>query len=211
MSEDHETTAPGGKGDRYHHGNLRATLLEAAEAELSEKGVEGVSLRGIAKRAGVSHAAPAHHFGDVNGLLTALAAAGFERFVCVVGERQDRAGGDAGRQLQAAGLGYLDFALAQPALFQLIFSSRRPNFADPALSRAANAAFDQLVQSVARAKGIDPYTDEAGMIDVMATWAMVHGLAGLLSNGRLKPLLAMPEAQREAVAAEIIARAWREG
>ena len=66
---------------RYHHGDLRAALLEAGEAELAEHGVEGFSLRGVAKRAGVSHAAPAHHFRDANGLLTALAAEGFRRFV----------------------------------------------------------------------------------------------------------------------------------
>src|SRR5262252_290185 len=60
----------------YHHGNLRAALLEAAEAELEAQGIEAFSLRGVAKRAGVSHAAPAHHFGDANGLLTGLAAEG---------------------------------------------------------------------------------------------------------------------------------------
>ena len=58
----------------YHHGDLRKALLDAAEAELAEKGVEGFTLRGCAKRAGVSHAAPAHHFKDANALLTALAA-----------------------------------------------------------------------------------------------------------------------------------------
>ena len=60
--------------DRYHHGNLRAALVEAAEAELIERGVAGFSLRGCAKRAGVSHAAPAHAFGNVEGLLAALRA-----------------------------------------------------------------------------------------------------------------------------------------
>ena len=59
---------------KYHHGDLRAALLAAAEAELAERGVEAFSLRQVAKRAGVSHAAPAHHFGDAQGLLTALAA-----------------------------------------------------------------------------------------------------------------------------------------
>lgn len=206
MSESHDRPAP--PGNRYHHGNLREELLAAAEAELTEKGVEGLSLRGIAKRAGVSHAAPAHHFGDVNGLLTALAAAGFQRFVAHLDERQTRAGSDPKRRMQAAGLGYIDFALNQPALFQLIFTSQRPDFSDPALSQAANAAFDQLVRSVGAARGSDPLTEQAGMIDVMATWAIVHGLAGLLNTGRLKPLLAIPEAKREAVLAEIISRAW---
>ena len=68
-------------GRRYHHGDLAAALLVAGEAELVDKGIESFSLRGVAKRAGVSHAAPAHHFGDANGLLNAIAARGFERFV----------------------------------------------------------------------------------------------------------------------------------
>jgi AcrR family transcriptional regulator len=208
MAEEQKLEAVPRKGDRYHHGNLREELLAAAEVELTEKGIEGLSLRGIAKRAGVSHAAPAHHFGDVGGLLTALAAVGFQRFVAFLDERQVGAGSDPGLRMQAAGLGYIDFALAYPALFQLIFSSRRPDFADPALSQAANAAFDQLVRSVGEAKGNDPYAEEAGMVDVMATWATVHGLAGLLNTGRLKPLLSLPESKRQAVLAEIISRAW---
>ena len=65
----------------YHHGDLAAALLAAAEAELAEKGVEAFSLRSVAKRAGVSHAAPAHHFGDATGVLTALATEGFRRFL----------------------------------------------------------------------------------------------------------------------------------
>jgi AcrR family transcriptional regulator len=210
MTDDHTPDVPAAKGDRYHHGNLRESLLAAAEAELAEKGVEGLSLRGIAKRAGVSHAAPAHHFGDVNGLLTAMAALGFQRFVALLDARQVRAGSDPDARMQAAGLGYIEFALGQPALFQLIFTSQRPDFSDPALSEAANAAFDQLVRSVGAANGTAPYVQEAGMIDVMATWAIVHGLAGLLNTGRLKPLMAIPEAEREAVLAEIISRAWRD-
>ena len=65
----------------YHHGDLRKALLVAAEAELVEKGLEGFTLRCCAKRAGVSHAAPAHHFKDANALLTALATEGYERFL----------------------------------------------------------------------------------------------------------------------------------
>ncbi len=103
----------------YHHGDLRAVLLEAGEAELAERGIEGFSLRGVAKRAGVSHAAPAHHFHDANGLLTALAAEGFRRFVDKQKARQQVAARPiALSQLVAAGMGYIDFAMAHPALFR---------------------------------------------------------------------------------------------
>lgn len=195
-------------GRRYHHGDLRRSLLEAAEAELAENGVEGFTLRGCAKRAGVSHAAPAHHFGDVNGLLTALAGVGFRRFLTAQQARQDRAGADPKDRHAAAGLAYVEFALAYPELFRLMFSSRRADFSDAELGEAAGAAFDNLAGNVARINGTDPRADEAGMRDVMASWAMVHGLATLLLDRHLKPLTAMPPAEREAVMSEIIRRAF---
>jgi AcrR family transcriptional regulator len=78
----------------YHHKDLRAALLTAAEAELTEVGLERFSLRSVAKRAGVSHAAPAHHFGDVGGLLTALCAEGFHRFLAAQAARESLAAPD---------------------------------------------------------------------------------------------------------------------
>ena len=89
----------------YHHGDLATALLAAAEAELTEKGVEAFSLRQVAKRAGVSHAAPAHHFGDANGVLTALAAHGFAEFLATQHAFEARALKTPRDQLIAAGLG----------------------------------------------------------------------------------------------------------
>ena len=115
----------------YHHGDLRAALIAAAEAEIDAHGVESFSLRAVAKRAGVSHAAPAHHFGDANGLLTALAAEGFARFVET--QRAHEAAAPPGQpdRLVAAGLGYIAFATGHPALFRLMFASRRPRLRRP--------------------------------------------------------------------------------
>jgi AcrR family transcriptional regulator len=115
----------------YHHGDLRAALLRAAEEELTANGVEGFSLRAVAKRAGVSHAAPAHHFGDVRGLLTALCVEGFNRFLATQHAREAAAALDPRSQLVASGLGYVDFALANPALFRLMFSSNLPDHQRP--------------------------------------------------------------------------------
>lgn len=192
---------------RYHHGDLRAALLKAGEAELSEKGIEAFSLRGVAKRAGVSHAAPAHHFGDVNGLLSDLAAVGHRRFVAVQQKRQKKAGNDASAQLVAAGLGYIDFAMANPALFDLMFSSKRPDFCRGELAEAATIAFEKLLDDVGRYRDGDPCRDEAVMADAMATWAMVHGLAELLNNGRMKVLQNLPRKRREKILADMILRA----
>ena len=191
----------------YHHGDLRAALLDAAEAVLEENGIEGFSLRAVAKRAGVSHAAPAHHFKDAAGLLTALAAVGYEKFMATQNARQAKAQ-NTGDHLIASGLGYVDFALAHPALFRLMFSSNRTDYENEDLSRVASAAFEKLVEDVAAFRGTDPHTDEEAMVDVMAAWSLVHGLADLINAGRPRILLEMPKAKREKIIKSIIRRLY---
>ncbi len=184
----------------YHHGDLRAALLSAAEAELAERGMEAFSLRSVAKRAGVSHAAPAHHFGDAQGLLTALAAEGFRQFLAAQAAREAVAEADAASQLVAAGLGYVDFAIARPTLFRLMWQSNRPDFNVPDLGEAARAAFQHLVEQVATAGG-------RGTADEAAIWALAHGLADLLASNRLRGLGTLDPAARDAMVAGIIRRA----
>ncbi len=183
----------------YHHGDLRAALLAAAEQELADAGVEGFSLRAVARRAGVSHAAPKHHFGDAAGLLSALAAEGFRRFLATQQAREATAPPDARSQLLAAGLGYVDFAQARPALFRLMFGSAKPDFATPDLQQAGRAAYDHLCVQVQALGG--------GANDVAAVWAMAHGLADLAMSGRLLPLHAMSQEEREAALSDAILRA----
>ncbi len=168
------------KKPSYHHGDLRSALLVAAEQELSEKGIEAFSLRGVAKRAGVSHAAPSHHYSDTKGLLTALAAIGFERFLESQLKRKRLVSNDPKVQLAASGLGYIDFAIANPALFRLMFSSEKPDSTNMELEAMSSVAFNRLLDDVLKIVGSDPRTDPAIMADVMATWALVHGLADLL-------------------------------
>lgn len=194
------------RADRYHHGDLGPALLAAGETELAERGIEGFSLRGVAKRAGVSHAAPAHHFGDANGLLTALAAEGFRRFVAAQHARQRKAAADPTSQLLAAGLGYLDFAMAHPALFRLMFSSGRPNHEDPHLHSAASAAFRQLVEDVRRVRGNAPGEAEPAPLEVMRTWAVAHGIADLMIAKRLKHLQGRRKEERDAMLTEMLRR-----
>ncbi|MDP3264119.1 MAG: TetR/AcrR family transcriptional regulator [Tabrizicola sp.] len=184
----------------YHHGDLRAALLAAAEAELAERGIEAFSLRSVAKRAGVSHAAPAHHFGDAGGLLTALAAEGFRQFLAAQAAREAVAAGDPASQLVAAGLGYVDFAIARPTLFRLLWQSDRPDFTDADLGPAARAAYQHLVDQVMAAGGRTT-ADEA------AVWAIAHGLADLLAAGRLRTVGTLPTDARDAMVAGIIRRA----
>lgn len=204
MSDANPARSDTAEKPRYHHGDLRAALLRAAEDELAEKGIESFSLRSVAKRAGVSHAAPAHHFGDVTGLLSALAAEGFRQFLQAQHAREARAGDAADAKLVAAGLGYIDFATARPALFRLIFSSQRTDFEAEDLKAESFAAFAHLVDQVRALGGPDPWTDEAAMRDVAAMWAIVHGLADLIVAGRIRSISTLaPDARDTAVEAII--------
>ncbi len=192
----------------YHHGDLRAALLAAGESVLAETGMEGFSLRRVAREVGVSHSAPAHHFGDTQGLLVALATQGFRQFLAAMQARQNACQTqDAGDLLVASGLGYLDFTIASPALFKLMFGSDKMDVCDPALEAAATAAFDHLAQDIARLRGVSPYEDTAAMADVMASWSMVHGFASLLLSGRMHNVQEMDQPAREAFFRQVFARA----
>jgi AcrR family transcriptional regulator len=201
-------TARTAKSAPYHHGDLRGALIKAGEAELAERGLEGFSLRGVARRAGVSHAAPAHHFQDAGGLLTALAAEGFRRFLQRQLLRQKKAKPDPIAQMVASGLGYIDFAMAHPALFRLMFSSGRPAHASPELAEAARAAFEQLEHDVTRMFATNGGTP--GRDDVLEVWALTHGLADLLNGKRMRFLCDMRKAERETVVTNMLRTSFTE-
>lgn len=175
-------------GERpYHHGDLRAALLEAAEAELAEKGVEGFTLRGCARRAGVSHAAPAHHFADVTAMLTAVATVAFDRLTDSMREVSPGLEPGSLAYLEAIGRGYVLFALRNPEHFKLMFRRERLNAGDPALERAGSAAFGILVNAVGAFRGVPhPMEEPAATRDVLAAWSLVHGFAGLVLAGQVK-------------------------
>ena len=161
----------------YHHGDLREALLVAAEEELKEKGVEGFTLRGCAKRAGVSHAAPAHHFRDADGLLTALAAVAFTRFTAAMTARQSAAPADPRERLIALGLGYIDFATSEPALFRLMFASGRPDFDDAELQQVAMHSLGLLIQGVNAVRGGGSPGEKAAMLDSARSSSGMTGMS----------------------------------
>ncbi len=197
----------------YHHGDLAVALLDAGELELQEKGIEAFSLRGVAKRAGVSHAAPAHHFQDVVGLLSAIAARGYERFVARQDDFRALADPSPRAQMEASGVGYVAFAMENPALFRLMFGSDRLRFEEAPLGPSAGMAYEDLVRHVSAivAEDAPGKVDGASAADVAAVWAMAHGLADLIAAGRMKPLQALPTAERNALIASLIRRVLPSG
>jgi AcrR family transcriptional regulator len=169
------------KGDGYHHGDLRAALLRAAEEIIRESGVESLTLRACARRAGVSHGAPAHHFGSITGLLTEFAAEGFERLAQSMSRRQLKYADD---QLEAAGLGYIEFAMRWPEHFRVMWRSELLNEESPRLQRARETAQQPLREALrlANAHGSTRSEDELA-VQFEAAWCCVHGYASLWVEG----------------------------
>jgi AcrR family transcriptional regulator len=179
----------------YHHGDLRQAVLTAAIAVLDESGPTQLSLRDLARRAGVSHAAPAHHFGDKAGLLTAVAAQGYQLLADTLTAARQRSA-----DFLEVGVAYVRFAVDHRAHFEVMFRPDLYRPDDPEVATARQRAADALyggVRSVA-ATGRGPDIPLAGV----AAWSLVHGFATLWLNHALPPNLGDdPQAAARNVAA----------
>ncbi|MDZ7678324.1 MAG: TetR/AcrR family transcriptional regulator [Acidimicrobiales bacterium] len=164
----------------YHHGDLRRALLDAAAAEIAEHGPSAISLRAIARRAGVSHAAPAHHFGDRAGLLTAVAAEGFRR----MNETMVAAAGSSTEPLLALGWAYVAFARDNPGEFAVMFRPELLDGSDPDLVTTSASAYQRLSDAIATTPDAACEGEEPG-VTAARHWALVHGLATLIITGSL--------------------------
>ena len=166
----------------YHHGDLRRTLLAETASAIAEDGVAKLSMRALAKRAGVSNAAPAYHFGDKSGLLTALAAEGFDRLAEAMASV-----GDGG--LISRGVAYVEFALACPSHFTVMFQPRLLHDDDAELATARQRAWAALSVGVAQTRS-GPDSDFG-----VAAWSLVHGYATLVLSGAVEPEDALKQAR----------------
>jgi len=177
----------GAARDGYHHGDLRAALIAAAEEELAENGIDGFTLRGCARRAGVSHAAPAHHFKDVRALFTALATIGLRRLADVTEAFGREAPAGTVDHFIAIGRGYVTFAVENPAYFRLIFRGELLDRADPDFQAAGAAAFAVPVAAVAAYFGsTDPMADPELAPIVVGLWSIVQGFSELLLSDQFR-------------------------
>ena len=178
----------------YHHGNLRAALLGEAERTLREQGIDALSLRDLARQAGVSHAAPRRHFADRKALLDAMAEAGFARLADEVRAAIDGAGEDYQARLRAAATAYVHFATRDPALLQLMFAAKNAENAKNA-EGAENAAalhgaserlfttVGDLIRQGQQAGQLPPGDPERLRLLLVATW---QGIAALITSGRVQ-------------------------
>ncbi|MEV6262297.1 TetR/AcrR family transcriptional regulator [Streptomyces sp. NPDC051784] len=159
----------------YHHGDLRRAVLGAALDAIEQAGPDALSLRDLARRAGVSHAAPAHHFKDRTGLLTAVAAEGFGLFADALAQAPD---------LRERGVAYVRFAAGHPAHFQVMFRPELLRADDPGLLAAKERATDELRAGIGGLPGAA--RGEDARLAGIAAWSLAHGFATLLLSGNLE-------------------------
>jgi AcrR family transcriptional regulator len=192
---------PEERASSYHHGDLRDALIQAAQAILETEGSAALSLRAVARRAGVSPAAPYHHFPDKQALLDAVAERGFDALTAAMTGRMERASGSAAR-LDASGIGYVAFAVANPALFGLMFSHVGQN---PAAGQSLDLARQRAYGVLQRAADASAPAAKASPEECLRLWAMVHGIAKLILEGCVKPA-DFGLADGEALAAHLLRR-----
>jgi AcrR family transcriptional regulator len=172
----------------YHHGDLRATLLRVGLELVAERGITGFTLREVARRAGVSHAAPYHHFADRGALVRSIVAESYAALAAALEDAAARGGEDPLERIQAMGEGYVAFALASPDRYRLMFRSELAGDGSEAdeVDRTGAAAFGALVNAVEEAHRAGRLAEDVDVGTMAAAcWATVHGVASLLLDGAL--------------------------
>jgi AcrR family transcriptional regulator len=172
--------------ERYHHGDLKEALMETALRIMEAESLEAVTLRRLARETGVSHAAPYHHFPDLDALLAAVASRGFRILREEMVGRPSEEEGGAFLRLQAAGKAYVTFAVSRPELFRLMFSGRWRHAGEhPELQNEEAMTFGALEGLIVGALGLGGGPSRT-LTAARAAWALVHGIAMLLVDGRLE-------------------------
>lgn len=168
----------------YHHGDLRAALIAAALALLEEEGLAALSLRALARRAGVSAMAPYHHFATRAALIAAVAAAGFDRLFDEKLAALAAAGDDPIERLVAGTGGYVAFVVANPALYRLMASAELADRGDhPGLAKSAAVPRASLATLVAEARARGRLGNAEPGDVAMQLWGLAHGLGQLAIDG----------------------------
>ncbi|MGE0574381.1 MAG: TetR/AcrR family transcriptional regulator [Reyranella sp.] len=167
----------------YHHGDLREALIVAGRNLMEEKGLRGFTLRECARRASVSHAAPAHHFPSIDALLAEIATRGFHELTEAMTAEARRSNGTPAGRLVAQGVGYMAFAAANSALFRLMFSLEVDQLEGPALAAAVNATHALHREAIEAVIPDAPADVQERMVDFAR--ASVHGFITLVLEGQI--------------------------
>jgi len=195
----------------YHHGNLRAELVATGRSLLEKDGPDSLSLRAVARAAGVSQTAPYRHFTNKEALLADIAKVGFEEFSDALRHGVDGVPTvKAVGPLQAMALGYVDFACSNPEVFTLMFGSLiADKSAYPELAKASLDSYEQLQEAVGDRLSSDDGQDYPVQTGALAAWSLVHGLATLMIHNGVGP--DAPSKQERAAFVATVARVLETG
>lgn len=196
---------PAPKRRTYHHHDLRRALLDAAVELVQEHDVVALTLRKVAQRAGVTHAAPYHHFASKAELVATLAEEGYEKLYAMQLRAAEVAGDDPVLRLRALGVAYVEFALAHPGHFRVMFRMDLGDwYQDTRLAEGAQRGMVLLsstIHQVIESQGL-----EADLMEMtLAAWSVAHGIATLWVDGPLRRTRILSEEGISALAANVIA------
>ncbi len=168
----------------YHHGNLRRALIKATLELIAEKGINAFSIREIAKRAGVSHAAPYRHFKDKEDILYAVAKEGFDMMVAETKKRSAKYPDDPFARYSICGISYIDFAVSHPSHYRVMFSAGDHIRTSPEeLKLSSTESFQLLIDSIRECQEKKIIREGDTYEFALASWAIVHGYAKLFIDG----------------------------
>lgn len=200
--------APRGARKRgYHHGDLRAALLEAALAIVNETGPAALSIREVARRAGVSHAAPYRHFRNRDALIEGVVEEGFALLQQAMLRRMADASADPLEQFAASGTAYVEFALEYPSHYRVIFGGNLLS-REASQHRAGDEVLAAMIDSLRQCQALGIVRAGDPVHQALAIWSLIHGFVSLLIDHRIDHLLGSGhtlEAIRDAVLVSIFA------
>ncbi len=191
----------------YHHGNLRSALLDAAASVISEIGPQGLTIREVASRAGVSHAAPYRHFSGKDEILLAAVEQGFALLEQTMADCKAAADSDPISQFAASGIAYVDFALQHSAYYRVMFSGNLLSAGgELSLEHTSRETLLEMVRNIEQCQALGIVRQGDAQVFALTIWSTIHGFVSLANDGRLEHLLydeASAQVLRDAVLSAI--------
>lgn len=176
--------------DKYHHGDLRAALLDAAVEVIDEIGPPGLTIREVARRAGVSHAAPYRHFNDRDDLILTAVEHGFDLLQDTMEKAKAAAQDDPISQFAASGLAYLDFALNNPAYYRVMFSGDLLSpTGNVSLRHTSREALDEMVTSITECQELGLVRQGNPVTFALTILSTLHGFVSMVNDNRVQHLV----------------------
>jgi AcrR family transcriptional regulator len=174
----------------YHHGDLRSALLDAALTVINEAGSSQLTIREVARRAGVSHTAPYRHFADKDELIVAVVEQGFELLQQTMQTEKDAAPKDPISQFAASGTAYIDFALQHPAYYRVMYSGDLlTSDGHKSLQHTSSNTFAQMVDDITTCQQLNIVKSGNPALQALAILSTVHGFVTMVNDNRVNALL----------------------